>query len=460
MSPIVAGFYVSAEQGGGLNGFERRDALIANRVAAHEWEQITVVRNQDGTVSFRCPNGQYVSAEGGGGGVLSTNRDAIGVWEMFTLIDGKVRCQDGVHFIRERTDHSLVADGAETNGITFRVLNDLPDAPTREAIGSFHCSFQGLRVRTEQFGELPWFEPVIGWLDLRQDREAVYDVKVAARDNCVNVAVSSQYAEPNQAYSNIPGRDFTNDLDALRALITEIITAGSSRGLPNGFYVLLMLAGDGTSTPSRTYNDPIGLTYGREWLMENFARIHAALSGASNGQPDLTPWIVYCPGYDGVVPAWGPAVYRYPSVVDEWLLHARSVIGADRHLGIELAAGAAHWGGEHGNYISEAGQCLDVVLSEFPFPMGPPDPPPPTGDRTRWDQVWQIVGRLNRPYNRPKEQPDDPNPPYYLDRGTPRGPFFYNAFEFDTFGWVRGFPEEQVQRHRQALRDLGCALVG
>src|SRR2546421_1409632 len=209
MSPIVAGFYVCAEQGGGLSGFDRKDALIANRAAAHEWEQITVVRNPNGTVSFRCPNGQYVSAESGGGSVLSTNRTEIGVWEMFNLVDGKVRCHDGDHFIRERTDHSLVADGVETNGLTFRVLNELPDAPARDEICSFHCSFQGLRVRTEQYGDLPWFEPAIGWLDSRQDRDAVYDVKVAAGDNCVNAAVSSQYAEPRQAYSNIPGRDYS-----------------------------------------------------------------------------------------------------------------------------------------------------------------------------------------------------------------------------------------------------------
>ena len=37
------GLFVCAEQGGGLNGFERRDALIANRVEAREWEADCIV---------------------------------------------------------------------------------------------------------------------------------------------------------------------------------------------------------------------------------------------------------------------------------------------------------------------------------------------------------------------------------------------------------------------------------
>lgn len=304
------------------------------------------------------------------------------------------------------------------------------------------CTFQGLTVETSQFGVLPWFEPAIGWLDLLDDRLAVYAVKRAAGDTLINIALTGQYSEPGQAYANIPGRDYSEDLPALRALIVEALTVGGMRG------VLLMLGGDGNNP------DPVGMTKGRTWLMQNFQRIYDALA-------DLSPYIIWCPGYDGVVPAWGPAVYAYPSVVDEWLLFARSVVGPSGYLALELAAGYAHWGGEGRNYTTAAGQALDVVISELPYPMGPPalyDP----ANATPWNQVWQIVGRLQRPYYRSADQPadDDPNPPYYLAGGTPRGLFVYWAWEFDTYGWVRWLPVYIVDEHRQALRALGCAQVG
>ena len=42
---------------------------------------------QQYTVSFQAANGKYVVAEGGGGGRVNADRDAIGPWEKFTLID-------------------------------------------------------------------------------------------------------------------------------------------------------------------------------------------------------------------------------------------------------------------------------------------------------------------------------------------------------------------------------------
>jgi hypothetical protein len=327
------------------------------------------------------------------------------------------------------------------------------------------CSLQGLTVQTQQYGTLPLFDPVIGWLDVPADRAACYDVKARAGDTHVNLALSGQYAEPGQAYANIPGRDFSSadGLQALRALITEIIQAGVAQGLPNGFRVLLMLAGDGESTtsgPPWSYNDPAGMTYGRAWLMQNFERVWLALKA----EPDLTPWILPCPGYDGVAADGGwagqPGGYHYPSSIDDWLLLARRVIGSKAGLALELAAGWAHWGGESANYTSPAGQGLDVVLSEFPVPMGPPKP---FQNEAPWNQVYQIVDRLNRPWNRPADLPPDydPNPPYYLGPGTPRGPFVYIGWEIDTYLWVRNaISLAEVHAHRQVLHSLGVAVTG
>jgi hypothetical protein len=188
-----------------------------------------------------------------------------------------------------------------------------------------------------------------------------------------------------------------------------------------------MLAGDGES-----YNAD-GMVYGHTWLMENFQRIHDGLIAQK-------PWIIFCPGYDGVVPAWQPA-----SQVDDWLLHARQVVGPTGYLAIELSAGYASWGDGGANWDSPAGLACDTILQEFPYRL-----------QDNWNQVWQIVARLQRPYHRPANQPadDDPDPPFYLGQSTPRGRRYFVNFEYDTYGWVRSCPLSQVEEHRAYLSAL------
>jgi carbamate kinase len=82
------GQYVCAEGGGG-------GEVVANRDRAQEWETFTVervpgrrgrgnVRTGD-SIALRADNGQYVCAEGGGGGEVVANRDRAQEWETFTV---------------------------------------------------------------------------------------------------------------------------------------------------------------------------------------------------------------------------------------------------------------------------------------------------------------------------------------------------------------------------------------
>lgn len=357
-------------------------------------------------------------------------------------------------------------------------ISVLPAPPSRDQLCGVKCSFQGLTVVTQQYGSLPWFEPALGWLASAADRMAVYDVKASAGDTHVNLTLSGAYSEPNQAYASIPGRDYAYDMPALRSLITEAICAGAARGVANGFRILLAMAGDGMSISDAPqqgdYNDPQGLTYGFQWLMLNFGRVWSGLKGTNGEGPDLTPWIVPMPGYDGCVPGWQPW-----SCVNAYVNQARVVVGPTAALAVELAAGFNSWSGEANDWATPDGQMFDVILQELPYPMGPPnlidpsllDPghnwkpmPPLTNEqRAPFDQVWQIVGGMIQPFNRPADMPNNDYPggvPYRLGGGTPRGPFFYNAFEYDTYGWVRGLPLATVQAHRSYLVGLGCDWVG
>lgn len=67
-----------AEGGGG-------GVVNANRNAIGPWEVFRLVDLGGGNVALQCANGQYMVAEGGGGREVLCNRNAIGSWETFFL---------------------------------------------------------------------------------------------------------------------------------------------------------------------------------------------------------------------------------------------------------------------------------------------------------------------------------------------------------------------------------------
>ncbi|WP_431262096.1 lectin [Roseateles chitinivorans] len=72
--------YVTAENAGAT-------ALIANRDAIGGWEQFELLDAGNGNIALRArANGKLVCAENGGGSALIANRTAVGPWESFKLI--------------------------------------------------------------------------------------------------------------------------------------------------------------------------------------------------------------------------------------------------------------------------------------------------------------------------------------------------------------------------------------
>jgi hypothetical protein len=322
-------------------------------------------------------------------------------------------------------------------------VTGLPPAPTRAQVGAVKMTFQGLTVNLPGYGSIPWFEPAISSLDAA-NRQLVYAAKHAAGDTHLIVSLSWNYSGDGRYSYPIPGTDLSGNLPAFRALVQEIIA--------NHFIPLVFLAGDGESRPGGGYNDPVGWTYGYKWLMDHLADIVGSLQRPT----DLTPYLVIVPGWDGVIPGWAPdasnpasGIYKYPAELDNYLLKARALL-PNGYLGVELSAGYCHWGDGAANYSSSAGRQVDIILQEFPGP--------PTGD-----QVWQIAAReLGPAYVRPPDQPagDDRSPPFYLSSGTPRGPFYPIAFEYDEYRWVRGaVTTGQVQREQTYLKSAGYSFV-
>lgn len=329
----------------------------------------------------------------------------------------------------------------------------LPTPPTRDQICTVRCELQGIQLSNG------WhlFEPEIGWLGF----DAAFRSEAYAKKRLPRPGAPA--GDTHVALSLDPPQSLEPGLASLPRIKQRIRDAITEEGMSG---VLLFCMGDGNPAGERDH-DPGA--FGWQWLMDHFAEIHAYMQQGE----DLTPWIVYVPGFDGVVPAWQPFTR-----VNDYVSMARSVVGPTGHLGIELANGYMSWTGEANCWSTEDGKKFDVILQEFPIGVSPCVGPPPsmltpdgawgpwtTNDqRAPWTQTYQIVGRMVRPYTRPAWVPtgDDPNPPFVLAGGTPRGPFFYVGWEIDTYLWcrVQRISRDEIDAHRQCLITMGCTLVG
>lgn len=74
------GQYLVAEGGGG-------GLVYANRNAIGPWEKFDLIDLGNNKFALRAHNGQYVVAEGGGGGLVYANRNGVGPWETFELVE-------------------------------------------------------------------------------------------------------------------------------------------------------------------------------------------------------------------------------------------------------------------------------------------------------------------------------------------------------------------------------------
>lgn len=130
LSPVTlrtsAGFYVTAEGGGGSEGHHGGLAM-ANRTSAGAWEELLFRESTAGKVGWRAPNGAWLCAEPGG--VLVFNRHRPGdfepdAWEGFTPVP---MSQDGRRWAY-RTDHGtyVVAEGGGGGALTHRHPNHAP----------------------------------------------------------------------------------------------------------------------------------------------------------------------------------------------------------------------------------------------------------------------------------------------------------------------------------------------
>jgi len=319
-----------------------------------------------------------------------------------------------------------------------------PPLPTRDQILKVKYAFQGLTVNTS-YGPLPWWE-TLAWLSKKGDRNNAYIAKHNNRDTHAILDISGNYLEPGQIYSNLNiGRDYTNDLGSFKKLALEVLN--------NGFYLDIRLAGDGQSVRNSQgqyiYNDPAGMTYGFNWLMDNFEQISSYFK-------DIYKYCIFTPGYDGIFYGWSPEqVVQFGNLFRN--------IFPDGNLGIEFNTGHIPLG--EGNDYLPGGRMsnYDILFGEFDgwinnFNLTDPD----GHGGYRGDMIWQIVGRLALPYIWPADEPanaDKNPPPFLLANPNPRGKFYFNIMEFDTYRWVRNqVTREQILQEAAYFNSLNGQL--
>ena len=295
------------------------------------------------------------------------------------------------------------------------------------------------------------FDPEIGWMADTAERMDAY---------AAHRAVCLPNGTPQPDTHICLSLDMTGlaCLPQIKSVIREAITEGGMTG------VLLMCMGDGND-PGERDHDPGALNF--TWLMANF---NAIVDYMESGE-DLTPWIVFGPGFDGVIPAWQPWTR-----VNDFVRMARARLNRlarPGQLSLELSTGYWCWSGERDDWATDDGRMVDVVLWEGPIDWGPPAAPPaslllPDGSdwspaatnaqRNPWTQVWLINRLIGDRYRRPASQPRnyEPHPPS-ADSTTPRGRKYFIMWERTTYLFCRrNCDKSLVDQQTQVVIDLGA----
>jgi len=419
--------------------------------------------------SYTNPCGDVINPGTGLAGVLL----APGDYDLTFSAPGFVTRPLAVHIDAEGPPIRVGLEyGSSVIPIPIPPTGEFPPVPTRAQVCAVQHSLAGLTYHTHEFGDVPaWF---YGRLN-PEDRAEARACHRAAGDTHIPFPLTEAYREGGTLWpaALADGYDYTSDagLQTYRAIASEIIA--------DGFCIDCAMGGDGLGS-GPGYNDPVGRTYGCQWLMANMARMITALQGdgtKQNAAGDLTDYISFRPGWDAVFYSWGGSAQK-SMVPLRWWRHRISMpvqlstkelddqqqrvkafgelfrrILPNGYLAIEHTPGNIPVGEGGGDY--QPGGLMttfDTIMGEY--------------NTFHEDSYWQIGGRMIRPWHRPPDQPagDDPNPPMYLSHDSPRGPFFYVVFEPTKHGvyeWCRGrTTREAMQQEDAYIRASGATLTG
>lgn len=315
----------------------------------------------------------------------------------------------------------------------FVVLTpNLPPPPTRDQILSATFTFQGLTVTQNCISpsQLGWFDVALFTQQLVGCREAIFAQKKAANDHVSQIEffqnARSIYDESGQPYQQLTTFDYEHNPSQFADDVYSAIT--------HGFYVWVYLDGDGNGDNYKVAYRQIPI-------------VLSALMSSRYG--DLTPYVVFRPGWDGVFYGWGSTDAETRQLISGFASNIRAIC-PKCYIALEFNTGHIPLGNGVNDYVNGGDmQGFDALDVEF------------NDSNIHDNNTWQILGRLLGPaYIRPPDQVGDPSPPWYLATPTPRGVWYVNCFEWAEYEWVRGLTtSSNIETQRQYFRSVGCSNV-
>lgn len=450
---------VGLRASGGPNGYDGPWRKVSQLFQpAHQMSYILAdILNPDGslvkvdTPFFISANDDYHTSDKFGGSLIADGKLQIDVPDIVGISNGITfnLITPGYSFIgRALSPDTLGGSRPLTNPETGQLYNitlvpgnpfrnAYPPVPTRIEVLGVNMHFRGgLIVRSEIYGNMPWWPTALSWLN-KNDRMEVYNVCRNAKNTHILIEIPNGlplYNEYNQFYSpdKFGALDWTNGETDLShgpflSLVDEVISQGFK-------YIINM-----------------------DERQPNSARIIRLVMNALSDEQLKYGFTM--PGYDGVFYGW------LPQQIMDWATAARR-IKPNAYLGIEHQPGRIPVGNGPTDYdLNGMMQGYDIILGEF---GGINAYPQDNIGYLENDATWQVLGRMIRPYHRDPRQVGDPNPPFYLI-DSPRGPRTYCFFETDEpYNWVRINPndnnaiaaqQKQIADERAYAIQLGCKFI-
>lgn len=304
-----------------------------------------------------------------------------------------------------------------------------PSPPSRDEILSSTFMFQGEMIHQNciQPNDLPFFDVATYSVELKPCHEEILAQKKVNGDKIVQIAFSgnnrSVYDEGGQPFQQTHYIDYEHNTDLFVNDVADAIS--------HGFFVWVYFDGDGNGDEWKN-------AY-RQWPIAYYA-LHNSQFG------DLTRYVVFRPGWDGVFYGWGHTDSETRQLIKGFGVAVRNLC-PDCYLAIEFNTGHIPIGEGPSDYQQNGDMTtFDVLDVEF------------NDSNIHDDNTWQILGRLLGPnYKRPVDQVGDPTPPNYLGVPTPRGRWYVNCFEYAEYEWVRSiWTTQQIQNMRDYLKSVGC----
>jgi hypothetical protein len=283
--------------------------------------------------------------------------------------------------------------------------------PTRAELLNVQASFCSHMVTLDDYGTIPLFDPFIASMNPAQ-RQQCYKRKREL--GITHIVLSAHYAYPYP----VPGHNWRDDLQGLRAIVEEAIA--------EGFMIALTVTDGGQEDYAY-------------WTLERLQQAAQIFAGLDAWCIDAILWEVIGPGGD-----WTP-----DQVQAMCRLH-RQAFGDAWQIGIEFGQGYCHLGNAADDWYQAGLDTIDIFFYESAQP---------TFVAEQMDKNLDVYARMLGPAAR--NIPPENLGPWYVGQARARGPLVFCQFENIAYTYIRGeSSDSDVRIEADWFKSHGATVFG